>query len=180
MRGRRGHTLVELMLAAAIGSLIILVIARLFSKVYPIFQRINVRNTVLSQSRVCMDTILQALRQGNAGSLVVSTPPGSVVIPNSAVNFNTVAPLASGTTAYGIYLSNQTVYIQEFTQANGPRVPRVLANHVTNLSFTGDSRDPGSVSVSLQVTAPYDNSNKPDHVTTILISNQLTHMVEGP
>ena len=177
-RRSSGMTILETTFVAAIAAIIILALVRFVSRTMPVFRRLSVRQQVLLDSRTCIDSIVQMLNAGTAKSLAISTPSGTAVVPNSRVDFALETPLTSGTTAYAIYLDNNTVYRQDFA-LNGPREPRPLATHVSGLMFTGDSRDPAIVTVTLRMDAPWDASGDPTHVTTLLVPNQVAHLVEN-
>jgi hypothetical protein len=104
--------------------------------------------------------------QWKSGDLGGLYPPGGGPGPEFVGFFLPGVALTSGTTAYTIYLANSNVYLQEYG-TNGVRTPRILVSNATRLSFSGDSRDPSIVNVSLRVEAPWDSTNNPTHVTTV-------------
>jgi hypothetical protein len=179
MNGHRpnssGFSLIELMLVAWILVLIFLGIVHFFSGQIPFWSRIKTRQQVMVDSRICMDTIIQMLRNGKAQTLVISSP-GNPPVPNSQIDFSLQSPLPSGAVQYRIALVNGTVLATELPA----QASKKLASNVTGLMFTGDSRDPGVVSVTLQMDVPYDTTNDPTHVSSILLSNQIARMVESP
>lgn len=173
----------ETMLAVAGGAIVILGVVLFASRTMPYFKRTAIRQELMSQSRSCINLIQQAARNGKAASVVISTPPSpaatTLLVPYSRIDFPLQTELASGTTAYGIYLKDGSVYSQEYVKA-GPRpAPRVMASHVTGLMFTGDARDPGVLKVTLRIDKPWDTSGDPTHVSTILLPNQVIQMKEG-
>jgi prepilin-type N-terminal cleavage/methylation domain-containing protein len=172
---KRGMSLMELVLAVAISAVLVLGLVRFLSKTVPFFQRTSVRQTVLLQARSCMETMLLFLRQGKANTLRItsSTAPLGALQLYSRVDFELIGPLSSGTTAYAIYLDKGTVYAQEYGPT--PR-SRVLATNVTNLVFSGDTRDPSQVYVSLRIDAPYDATHDPSRMSTLIMANQVAQM----
>jgi type II secretory pathway pseudopilin PulG len=177
LQNRRGITLVEIVITAAIGAFILSLIAVIFTKQTTFLSKHRVRQNVMRDSRVCMDTILQLLRSGKAKTLVISTPASATIVPYSRVDFVLNAPLSSGTTSYAIYLENGTVFALEY-HPTSPRSPTPLATNVTGLNFTSDSKDPALISVSLRMDARQDNSPDPNRTTSITLDNQLVRMSE--
>jgi len=174
-KNRQGQTLLELLIVAGIAGVVIAVVVILFTKNTTFFQRMQVRTQIMFESRACMDTILNRLRSGMARTLVINTPDATSP-PNSQVVFDLQSPLPSGATFYTIYLASGTVYAQE----GALQAPKALASNVTGLMFTGNFNDPAIVAVTLRIDAPYDTTNDPSHVSTLIIPNQVVHMVESP
>ena len=177
-KNRRGHTLVEMIIAVTIMAAIIAGIVLLLGKNISLVKRSSVRQQIMLESRICMETILRALSNGKAGTLRISTPAISPAIPNSIIQFDAQTP--SGALIHHIiWLTGGTdagtVLWREGAQAN-----RVLAKNVTALMFTGDSRDPALVGVTLRIDAPWDASGDPSHVSTLILPNQVAQMVEMP
>jgi hypothetical protein len=178
MKNRQGVTLVEIMLVAFILGLVTLVFVKLLSKTQPLLRRTQIRQQVVTGGRTTIDTLLQTLRGGKARTLRISTPGGATTSPNSRIDFELNTPLPSGTTAYAIYLDKGMVYLQEY-RLSGLSGPKPLASHVTMLSFTADYRDPTLVSVNLQINASYDGTSDPGHVTSLVLSNQIAHLIDS-
>jgi hypothetical protein len=180
LRKTHGLSLVETLLAALIGTLLVGGIIYLMTQSGTFFRRMRTRQQVQLESRGCMDRIDQLFRNARARSLVISTPPGTPIVPNSRVDFVLQRPLASGATAYAIYLEGNTVYGEEFSPT-ADRAPQPLATRVTGLMFTGDSRDPGFVGISLRIDAPWDaNTSDPSRMSTLIVPNHIVHLVESP
>jgi type II secretory pathway pseudopilin PulG len=174
----RGMTLVEAVITASILGLVASAFVVMFTKNMNFFRHMRARQQVAAQSRMCLERIEQAMRLGRASTLVISTPNVTPVVPNSRADFVLEKPLASGATAYAIFLENSNVYTEEFNPANNP-TPVKIAEHVTGLIFTGDALDPGRVSVSLQIESPLETSKTPPQLATILMPNKLMSMTEG-
>ena len=176
-----GFTLMEIIIVGAMGAIVFLAFVLFFSRHLPFYHRVQVRQQLMSSSRIAMETILDRLRNGKARTIIISTPTTTPIVPNSRVDFVLQTPLPSGATAYAIYLDNTTniAYTEEFIPGSPPK-PRALASNVTSLMFTGVSSDPGIVSVTLRLDAAWDVLNDPTHVSTLILPNQTVHMVESP
>jgi len=175
--------MIEMMIVVAMLAALATFLVQFLPKQAVFFRHTKVRQQVVMDSRVCMETIRQRLRNGRARTLGISTPPAaSSTVPNSRVDFVLQSPLTSGATAYAVYLVNGYVYGQEFVPPGpqGAQPPHLLASNVTGLTFTTDSTDPGQVYVTLRMDAPWDDSNDPTHVSSILLPNQAVRMVETP
>jgi prepilin-type N-terminal cleavage/methylation domain-containing protein len=172
----RGVTLIEMIVVVAILAVVMGVFATLLGKNTALYKRMQVRQKVMLQSRVAMDVIQQRLRSGKARTLIITTPNSSNV-PNSRVDFVLQTPLPSGATAYAIYLQNEKVYTLEYPDGQNPRP---IAENVTGLMFTGDAYDPAVVGITLRQDVPWDASNTAQHTSTIILPNQMVHMVEAP
>jgi prepilin-type N-terminal cleavage/methylation domain-containing protein len=171
-RSTRAFTLIEVMITVAICALVATAFFYFLPSQFQYYKHMSVRQQMSLDSRVCIDTIQQRLRNGKASSLVITSPSGT----NSRVDFVLQTPLSSGATAYAIYLSNGNVYGREYLPS-GVQIPHQLASNVTNLCFTGATTDPGIIGVSLRIDAPYDNSNNPTHVLTLIMPDQEVNMV---
>jgi prepilin-type N-terminal cleavage/methylation domain-containing protein len=174
---RRGVTMIEMVAVVAILAVIVAIFAMLLGKNTTMYKRMQVRQTVMIQSRTAMDMMQQRLRNGKARSMVISTPDETPIVPNSRIDFVLQAPLPSGATAYALYLSSRTAYAVEYPNGLSPKV---LARNVSGLMFTGDALDPSVVGITLRIDAPYDATGHPDHTSTIILPNQKVHMVETP
>jgi len=186
-RSKSGFTLLETLFTVVILGVIIVAFVLNFSQNTPFYHRTQIRQGIMLNSRMAMDTILDRLRNGRGRTLHISTPASVPFVNNSRVDFVLQTELPSGATAYAIYLdpTSNTVYTQEWTLSPpaatpGQQPPRVLATGVTDLSFTGDSRDPAFVKVSLRLDIPWDGSGDPTHVSTIILPDEVVHMVESP
>lgn len=175
-KSEAGMSLIELILVAAMAGVIFTSLTILMTKSITFFKRMTVRQTTMQESRTCMERIEQALRNGKASSLTISTPAGGP--PNSRVDFVLDRPLASGTTSYAFYLSNGKVMSTEYS-ASGTRT-QVLANNATGLHFTGDSFDTAMVTVSIRIDAPWDSTGDPNRVSTLILPNRAVRMIEAP
>jgi prepilin-type N-terminal cleavage/methylation domain-containing protein len=181
-----GFTIIEVMVVVAILGIIVAAMVHFFSSSAPFYKRIQVRQQVMLSSREAMDAMVDRLRSGKAQTFLRSTPAAASTVPNSRADFVLQSPLPSGATAYAIYLNNGTAYTQEFptTPAGqgcpGAQTCKILATNVTELVFGGNSNDPGIVGVTLGISAPWDTSGDPTHVSTILLPNHIVQMVESP
>jgi prepilin-type N-terminal cleavage/methylation domain-containing protein len=180
---QNGFTLTEMMLATALTGIVMAAGVTYIAKVVPMMNRVRTRQQVQFQARMLMDNIGDRLRNGKAPTAAISTPGSAAElnpIPNSRIDFMLYTPLASGATSYAIFLSSGIVYTQEFGPPTGSRTPRPIARNVSSLMFTTASNDPGVVSVTLEMDMPYDSTNDPTHVVSLLIPNQVIPMVEAP
>lgn len=175
----RGLSLLEIILAVITFVIVIAGLYQLIGRNMLFFKRSEVRQRVVLESRICIDRITQMLSNGKASSLSRSTPATNPIIPDSRIDFVLQTPLASGTTAYAIYIENGIVYALEYVRT-GIQRKQVLATNVTNLNFSGNADDPAIVGVNLRIDAPYDSSNDPTHVSTIIVANHIVHMVDTP
>jgi Tfp pilus assembly protein PilV len=172
-----GYTLIEAVIAAALLSVVIFGLVRFMSKVNPFLQRSLVRQTVGRESRIAMDLIRQYLRNARARTVRISAHDANSQYPNSQIDFAFQTPLPSGATAYQMYLSNGAIYGVEKNPSGGVQPAKVLASHVANLTFTGDTQDPSLVNVSIQVDVPVVTNGKTDN-STIVLPNQTIRMVD--
>jgi hypothetical protein len=171
----RGLTVLETLIVALMATVLLMACLTFFRKNFTFYGKFQTRAQTMFQSRICMETILHRLRTGKARSLVISTS-GATTSPNSQVVFDLQTPLPSGATFYTIYLASGTVYAQEGAQ----QPPKALASNVTALMFTGNANDPAILSVSLRIDAPFDSSNDPTHVSTLIMPDQMVHLAESP
>jgi Tfp pilus assembly protein PilE len=169
----RGVTLVEALITVVIFVVVILGFVMFFSRTIPFFHRTEVRQHLMQDARRCMENIVERVRNGKSRTLAVSN---STSVPNSRIDFVLQQALPSGATAYAIYLEDKNVVAVEFPP--GVASKRIWASNVTGLMFTGDSEDPAIVGITLRMDASWDNSNDPSHMSTIIIPNQVVHMVE--
>src|SRR5436190_16977866 len=112
-KDRQGTTLIEVLAAVAIIGIFIVAAVLYFSKNAPMVQRMRQHQQMQTDSRSCIDNILQMLRNGKARTVVISTPNVTPLVPNSRIEFALHSPLASGATNAAIYLDNGTVYSLE-------------------------------------------------------------------
>ncbi len=177
---RRGTTLLEMIIATVILVVIIFAFVLYFSQNAPLFQRARVRQQLMVDARSVMETIQERLRNGKARTVVISTFPGTPLVPNSSVQFDLQSKLPSGAVSYQIYLDVNTVYSKDLSATGAILATRSLATHVTGLMFTGTSADPGVVGISLRMDAPFDSTGLADHVSSVILPNQTVRMVEAP
>jgi prepilin-type N-terminal cleavage/methylation domain-containing protein len=164
---RRGFSLVEAILAVTILAIISITLARFMGPTTQFFKRFQVRYQLTSEGRTCVDTIARLLAKAKPETLIISTPPGSP--PNSQIQFDMVPPSATSVSNYTISWSGREVLMNVAGGIQGRR----LASNVIGLIFTGDSRDPAMLRVTLQMEAPWDQSGQPDRVYSLLLSNQV-------
>jgi prepilin-type N-terminal cleavage/methylation domain-containing protein len=173
MRLPQGFTLIEFMIAVAITVMVATTFLHFLPEQIQFYRRMSVRQQVTHDSRACVETILQRLRNGKARTFNLSYPSGT----NPRVDFVLATPLTSGATAYAIYQSNGNVYGQEFPPAVTGTI-HLLASNVTSLQIA-TTPDPGLINVSLLIEAPYDDTGDPTHVISVLLANQTANMVES-
>jgi len=174
---RKGFSLVEMMLAVLIVGVTVGAIFRLLAPLVTFFHSSLTRQRSNSEARTCMNMISMAMRGGIATSVVITTPaPSPPGVAWSRIDFTLPTALPNGTTAYTFELVNGTVQMQAYPSPR-PLQPRVLASNVTKLLFAPvDVRDPSVFDVSLRIDAPFDNSGRPERVSTIQIDQQI-HML---
>ena len=184
-----GFSLLELMIVVAVAAIIMIPIVRFLSTILPFFHRTQVRQQLMADARIAMDTIVERLRNGKALTVVLTSP---ITNPSqcSRVDFVLQAPLPSGATAYAIYQDGNTVYTQEFIPSppapnpGGIQPRQRLASNVTSLMFAAlDTQDPAFVTVTLQMAAmaaPLNAAGDQAIMSTILLPNVLVHLVESP
>ena len=167
MKKESGLSIVEVILAIALSSFVLMIMANIMLKMNTYFQRSSARNVLDTDARNCMTTMTRYLQQGKASSTAISTPTNAP--PYSRIDF----VLASNTsTAYAFFYSQGTVQMQ-VTQGGAQTAPQTLAKNVTSLNFTGDALDPGYVNVTLRLDAPIGSGK----TEGLLLANQIVHMV---
>jgi prepilin-type N-terminal cleavage/methylation domain-containing protein len=175
---RAGFTLIETLISFAILGIVFATVYRLAAPLTDFFRYGLARQKANSEARACMNTIGTAMRAGVATSVRLSTVSG---VAWSRIDFNLPlpTPLASGTTAYAIYLANnRTVQMLEFVPSglSGYVRSSQLASNVSGLIFAPlDTQDPSVMEVSLRIDAPL-SSTQPNRVVTIVL-NQEIHML---
>ena len=65
----------------------------------------------------------------------------------------------------------------QVTPIGGTSYITQLATHVTALMFTLDPRDPSVIMVTLRLDIPYDQTGLPSHTETLVVSNQIIHLI---
>jgi prepilin-type N-terminal cleavage/methylation domain-containing protein len=178
-KSQQGMSLIEIVIVMAIVSVLMITVGSFFTRTMNFYKRVRVRQQLVLQSRSSMDLIVQMLKYGKAKSVIISTPIVTPLVPNSQIDFNLQDTLPNGTTAYTFYLSSGIVFATEY-HLNGTNTTKSLANYVTSLMFTGDSRDPAIVNVAIRMDIPWDNSGKADHVTSIIMPTQVVQMKMSP
>ena len=140
--------------------LVILIISVLSAVAYKLllpipefFRRFQAKQEMASESRACLDTIIQALRRGDPSSIRISTSLSANAPPNSQIDFTLTSALPSGTSAYSFYWDNNQAHYTEYRPAGAS--DHLLAHNVTGLMFTGDPRDPTVIGITLRIDAPY-------------------------
>jgi prepilin-type N-terminal cleavage/methylation domain-containing protein len=171
----KGFTLIEIMLAVALISVVALVGIQLLSPMVAYFKRSPARAKANLESRQCMETVERMLASGKAGTLVIQTPPTTPAVPSSQAQFQSVDG-SSYTITWSTAPMN-TVHILRTPPGNGATIDTILATNVTTLSFSIDYRDPAMIYVTFQMTAPLDSSGAPGSIMTILLANQAVHMI---
>jgi prepilin-type N-terminal cleavage/methylation domain-containing protein len=171
----QGMTLTELMIVAAMSALVILALAKIGGQITGFFRHTRVRQQVQSQARDTMSLIQQTLQKAKPATIVIDTPNTLPVVPNSRIQFELQNPMPSGATTFSFYLSDNVLYAKEGLQST-----RVVANNVTGLMFSGDSRDPYLIKVSLRIEAPWDPAHDDAaHVSSIILPEQAVHIQGG-
>jgi type II secretory pathway pseudopilin PulG len=180
---KKGWTLLELVIAASMTALLILVTAKLFSSIGQYFHNTAVRQQLQSDADRTMNSMIIALQKAKANTVTICTCGANVCIgklscipvmpppaintppPNSRIEFFQVG--ATAKTAIYWDLPN-TVYLQPAGMAAQP-----LANNVTGLMFTGDGTDFSRVYISLRMDAPISRSQ----TATVVLPDQVVRLV---
>jgi Tfp pilus assembly protein PilE len=161
-----GVTLIEILIVSAAIVILTFVIARFLSPVMRYFQREPVRQTMTADIRRCLDTIDRAMSEGNAQSLIISTPLSSPTVQLSRAQFSSND--GSSTVITWSASPMNTVHILKTVPGVGTN-DQTLASHVTGFHFDVDLQDPSLVTVTLQMTVPLDASGAPDSIYTITL-----------
>jgi prepilin-type N-terminal cleavage/methylation domain-containing protein len=172
-RNTNGFTLVEVMLAVALGTLVVLMATGSLSKAITYFHSSSVQGSMEADARDAMATMTHLLQQGKASSTIISTPDVTSP-PFSKIQF---VSASDPTTHYSFFYSNGSVQMQTTnTTTNVSTNPKTIANHVTTLSFMGDTQDPASLLVTLRLDQQIDGRRS----DSVLLANQAVHMVSTP
>jgi Tfp pilus assembly protein PilE len=175
-KGRAGLTLIEMVLAGVILAMVALAIANFFPGFLNLPRRLMARHQANTAARICMSTIVQALRQGEANSIQISTPAGAP--PNSTISFWTVNH-STYTIAWSATPVPNSVNMT-INKPGGITQVMTLAQNVVTLSFTLDYRDPSLISVSLQVSIPTDSTgNFASQQTPIFLPSETVQLISG-
>src|SRR5258708_5743422 len=172
MKKKAGFSLMELVFAVVLTSLMIFLAAETLSRSIKYFRTSSVRNQLENDGRNCLATMIRFLQEGRASSTVISTPATTPASPPySQIDF---VLAADSSTHYSFYYQNATVQMKV---TKGAQVigPRTLAEHVTTLNFMGDSTDPAIVLVNLRLDQPAGSN-----VESVIYPNQTVHMVTAP
>jgi Tfp pilus assembly protein PilV len=174
-RSIKGVTLVELMIAATLFTLLMLTVTKVFTSTMQYFRSTRVRQQLQADADRSMTTVLHDLQHAKASTVVICscgavscvngatcTPPTGTP-PNSRIEF---IP-AGSTSLTAIYWNNAVVLKQTATNA-----PEPLADHVTGLLFTGDGQDLSRLWVSLRLDMP----SSPQQMETVLLTNQAVRL----
>jgi hypothetical protein len=175
-RSVAGYTLVELVATVSIITLIAVPSSKLLLGIIQYFQRIQVSSQLNLDAHLCLDTIVRFLANGQVSTLQISTAPSPNAPPNSRIDF-----LVSNGTHYRFVWSSNPMnsVIMKVIAADGVTVllNRTLATHVTLLEFSSDNSDPSLVHVMIRLDAPWDSSGNPSHVFSLVLPDQLVHMI---
>ncbi len=172
---RNGFTLVESMLATVAALVIMGGIARLTSSMIQFSGHSQVHQSADTEARICLDTIEQALANGQANTLAISTPATTPTVPNSQAQFSGLDG-SSYTITWSATPLN-TVHLLKTPAGGGTTTDSVLATHVNELVFSHDYRDPALVAVTFQMVVPLDSSGRSNNVYTIFRSLPNLRMI---
>jgi hypothetical protein len=163
MKRNAGLTFLEVTIAVGLAAVMIPTAVRIFNGSVRYFGENGMRQQLTGQASVCMTTIRQFLRLGQASSVVIDSV-GS--LPYSRISF----VRASDSMPFQIYTSAQTAYMK-----SGTREPVPLATNVRSLIFIHpDSADPTLIGITLRLGSRMGS-------TTINTSqtNQLVQMLQN-
>src|SRR5437879_6467088 len=90
MRQEKGFSLVETLLAGALGSIVLLILVSLTFRMVKFISRNQARQSAAMQARACLETIERFMSNGKANTLQISTPNTTPTVPNSRAQFLTV------------------------------------------------------------------------------------------
>jgi type II secretory pathway pseudopilin PulG len=171
LKSQRGITLVEVLFTAFITATLGLMLARVLPQMLNYFRTTQVRNKLQTDAANCMNTMTMIMRKGDAHSTIISTPAGNP--PYSRIQFRAAS---DPTTTFAIYFENGEVRMEE--QSAGLPAPRMstLARSVTSLNFMEMSDDPATKWITLRL----DARTIKDQIETVMLSNQVVHMVTPP
>ena len=181
---RRGYTLMEMMMAVALISIVALTVSKIFSVTMKYAHSTSQRQQIQSDADSAMNTIVHALQQAKGSSVVIcacqtfactntnfgrgactkdhpgTTDTSILVPPNSRVDYTDIKGNSDA-----IYWTNYQVYMQ----IGSAGAPKLLANNVTGLMFSGDWQDPTHIGVTLRLDAGVSSSDK----QSVLLANQI-------
>ncbi len=166
-RSKTGFTLLEMITTVAIAAAVLLVLIKLFAPAMTFFQRTQIRQVAQRDSRMFMDEVRSLMSKGKVSTLTLSAPP-----QYSQADFSTID---GG--AYRIYWSSSpanTVHIQRLSPA--PVTDKVVATHVTQLSFALNLDDPTIIQVTFDTVFQINGSGRPDSFYKTHLENQTIVM----
>jgi hypothetical protein len=154
-RSEAGLSALELILAVAVGAIIMMALARLIPSVVNFFHRSPDRISVQTQAQTSMDTMMNFLNGALSGSVQITSDPGQPLW--STLSFKKLSPNG-----------NNVVKNYQFVQSNDLLLMRVdskestMATNVLQVSFLlpkGVS-DPNLIVISLTILPPGDPIEK--------------------
>lgn len=149
-RSRTGVTLIEVVVAASLGAVVILSMFKLFTPMVTYFQKSQVRQQLTRESRYALDAIKRAVGNARGDTMTISTPNGSPTYPaNSMLSFSTVDNVS-----YSISWSPPSTLTMT-RSANGQSTETHLSDHVSSIMFSGDTRDSGVLNILLIMQGQY-------------------------
>jgi len=170
MKKNTGFSLLEWMIVVAVVAVIALTAVSLGQPIIKFFQRNPAQQQANLELRRCIETMAQALSNGRATTLVVSTPSIVPPVQNSSIQF-----LGVDGSTYTIVLSttpSQSIHLER-TISGGVTNDSILSTHAINLQFSTSSMDPGVVTILLAMAFPLDANT----MTTVLWPTQTIRMM---
>ena len=169
---RKGFTLAEALITAALTAILAVGVAKIFSYTIQFFHSARVRQDLQSDSDRCLSLMTPILQSAQPQTVAIcsceaaactatcgnAVPAGTP--PNSRIEFK---PEGSATVT-SIYQNADSVLLQ--VGANPPQV--LVQHHVVGLSFSGDASDLTRVYISLLLAAP----SSPRQMAQAAVANQ--------
>ena len=179
-RSPKGVTLIELLMATALLTILTLTVTMVFTSTAQYFRSARVRQQLQADADRSMNTVLHDLQHAKASTVVICSCGGVSCANVSACTPTTGTPLnppnsriefvpAGATLLTAIYWNNASILKQI-----GTNPPEALADHVTGLLFTGDGQDLNRLWVSLRL----DMSSSPKQMETVLLTNQAVRLTQ--
>jgi len=162
IRKKDGYTLMEIIIAVGIASLVLLA----FSMIYTQFQKILLKNTARTdltrEARQYMDSLQMHLRNATKNSVQITSPDNrmysrlefTLTDGRRVRYFLRVNPSASTTVGHAV--------VEEIESASGSNTfqAKTISTRAAFLTFTASALDPGSVRMSLRLIRHVGNRNE--------------------
>lgn len=140
-RGRRGHTLAEMMVTVAVIGILMLVGPALLRGIQNFFLMTTARNDIQRDARSALDAINRFLRQAKASTVQVDSPANQG--PYSRITFN----LVDGRVVQFYQSGNQLV---QSVKSGSSTSTITLTSNLAYIAFTYPrSDDPSIISVAI-------------------------------